>query len=139
MGDFKRLLVWQRSRTLVRDVYRQTRSFPASERFGLTAQLRRAAVSVAANIAEGAGKKNDREFGRYLRIARGSLHELECELLLSVDVGLLAREPAAGLLSRIRVVSHMLGRLIEVRTHRADATRSSRPLDPSTFSRPSPD
>ena len=69
MGDFKKLKVWQKSHQLALTIYKSTASFPNQERFGLTAQLRRAAASIPANIAEGCGKGTDNEMGRYLRIS----------------------------------------------------------------------
>jgi four helix bundle protein len=89
MGNYRQLLVWKRAHTLALDVYRATQRFPTEERYGLTAQLRRAAVSVVSNIAEGSGRLGDREHIRFLRIARGSVSEVECQLLLSRDLGYL--------------------------------------------------
>jgi four helix bundle protein len=86
MGDFQQLAVWNRSHQFALGVHRVTASFPTSERYGLGAQMRRAAVSVVSNIAEGCGRQSDRELARFLRIARGSLRELECQLLLARDL-----------------------------------------------------
>jgi four helix bundle protein len=89
MGDFKKLEVWQLSHSLACDVYRSTVGFPKTEAYGLTSQLRRAAASIPANIAEGCGRSGDVEFGRFVRISLGSATELEYHLLLSKDIGLL--------------------------------------------------
>ena len=89
MGDFKKLKVWQKSHQLVLAVYTSTTGFPDRERFGLTGQLRRAASSIPANIAEGCGRGTDNELGRYVRISLGSATELEYHLLLARDLGLL--------------------------------------------------
>src|SRR5688572_7015933 len=86
MGNFRELIVWKRAQDLALDVYRSPRAFPQDERYGLTAQMRRAAVSVSSNIAEGCGRQGDRELARFLQIARGSARELECQLLLSRDL-----------------------------------------------------
>jgi four helix bundle protein len=86
MGDFRRLSVWKYAHQLALEVHRTSRSFPATERYGLAAQMRRAAVSVVSNIAEGCGRQNDKELAYFLRIARGSVRELECQLLLSRDL-----------------------------------------------------
>lgn len=87
MGYFKDLKVWRAAHGLALAVYQVSGGFPAAERFGLTAQARRAAVSVAANLAEGAGRRSDAELVRFAGIALGSLHELEAELLLARDLG----------------------------------------------------
>jgi four helix bundle protein len=90
MKKYEKLLAWQRARELVLVVYRSTASWPADERYGLTGQLRRAAVSVAANIAEGSAKQGPREFRRFLDIAIGSLAEIGCLLTLARDLELLS-------------------------------------------------
>ena len=108
MGDFRKLEAWQKARTLVNRVYVSTARFPKSELFGMTGQMRRAAVSVAANIAEGTGKNNDREFRRYLGIALGSQAELECLAIIAGDLKLLD-ESESGALAKD---SHDLGALI---------------------------
>ena len=82
-----KLLAWQMSRKLVKEIYTITERFPASEQFGLSAQLRRAAVSIPSNIAEGAARTSHREFHRFLGIARGSLAEVETQLFLANDLG----------------------------------------------------
>jgi four helix bundle protein len=89
LGDFKKLEVWRRSHQLAVSVYHATTSFPSGERYGLTGQLRRAASSIPANIAEGCGRRTDNELGRYIRICLGSATELEYHLLLAKDVGCL--------------------------------------------------
>jgi len=83
MGDFRKLKAWQKSQELVESVYRITSGFPASERYGLSSQIRRAAVSISANLAEGCGRMGDTELRRFVRISLGSLSELECEILLA--------------------------------------------------------
>src|SRR3954471_6917727 len=86
VGDFKKLQVWQVAHQLACSVYRETTNFPKAELYGLTGQLRRSASSIAANIAEGSGRKGDLEFSRFVRISLGSACELEYHLLLSHDV-----------------------------------------------------
>ena len=83
-----RLDVWKDAMRLVREIYAQTATLPESERFGLQAQVRRAAVSVPSNIAEGAARGSKQEFARFLRIARGSLSELDTQLWLCRDLKL---------------------------------------------------
>ena len=92
MRDFRELKVWHKAHELTLGVYRATKLFPKEELYSLTSQIRRAAVSIAANIAEGAGKNSRAEFARFLQIALGSASELEYHLLLSRDLGYLAPE-----------------------------------------------
>lgn len=86
INSFRDLLVWEKAHTLVLEIYKITESFPSNEQFGLISQIRRSSISVCANIAEGYVKsKND--FIRFLDIARGSLEETKCHLILSKDLG----------------------------------------------------
>ena len=89
MSDYRNLIVWKRAHTFALEVYLSTKSFPDSERFGLTTQLRRAATSVVSNIAEGWGRHEARDQVRFLKMARGSICEVECQILLSRDLGYL--------------------------------------------------
>ena len=84
---FQDLQAWQKSYELVLAIYRFTARFPVEERFGLTQQLRRAAVSVPSNIAEGWGRQSRPDFLRFLQIARGSVYEVRTQLKLSIDLG----------------------------------------------------
>lgn len=83
---YQKLLVWQEAMNLVVGVYRITERLPATERFGLCQQLRRAAVSIPSNIAEGAGRHSDKDFIRFLNIANGSLLEVETQLLIALQL-----------------------------------------------------
>jgi four helix bundle protein len=87
MRDFRRLDVWNRAHQLTLSIFNATGSFPSSERFGLVAQMRRSAVSIPSNIAEGAGRSSRRDYARFLDIAVGSAHELDYQLQLSRDLG----------------------------------------------------
>jgi four helix bundle protein len=87
MQDFKKLIVWQKPHILTIAVYRTTEAFPEKEMFGLTSQIRRAYVSIPANIAEGCGREGRTEFNRFLQIALGSIAGLEYHLLLSGELG----------------------------------------------------
>ena len=87
MQHFRELKVWQRSHALVLELYQFTRRFPADERFGLTSQLRRAAVSVPTNIAEGTKRLGKQDYARFLNIAEGSLSETEHLVMLSCELG----------------------------------------------------
>jgi four helix bundle protein len=97
MRDYRRLEVWRLGHELVLTVYRVTAGFPDTERYGLTAQLRRSAASVASNIAEGAGRSSDKEFGRFIDMSLGSLAECSYQLRLSHDLGYLDGDTLEGL------------------------------------------
>ena len=97
MGDYRELVAWQRARALVEAVYRATECFPVRERYGLAAQMRRAAISVMSNIAEDGGRNSDRELRRFLQIARGSLGELQSQITVACDLQLIASGPAQAL------------------------------------------
>ena len=88
--DYKDLRAWQLARRLVKQVYEVTRAFPREERFGLAQQIRRAAVSAPSNIAEGYGRGSLKDYIRFLQTARGSLYEIETQLLLAQDLGFVA-------------------------------------------------
>jgi four helix bundle protein len=97
-----KLEAWKTARELVRNVYLLTRTFPREEMFGLVAQMRRAAVSIPSNIAEGAARAGDREFAQFLNIARGSLSELETQLFIAADLGYMKEgDPVFDLLDRV--------------------------------------
>ena len=86
MHQFKDLKVWQKGRLLVKDIYSATQKFPKDELFGITSQMRRSAVSIPANIAEGCGRNSDNELSRFLDIANGSAFELETLVILCFDL-----------------------------------------------------
>ena len=89
--DHKDLDVWKKGMELVERVYSMSRAFPDSERFGLTSQIRRAAVSIPSNISEGAARKSDKELLQFLSIAIGSLAELETQYLIAIRLGFFRR------------------------------------------------
>jgi len=103
--------VWQESMSLVEDVYRLTTHFPQDERFGLTMQLRRAAVSIPSNIGEGARRRRARSFRHFVEIALGSQGELEVQLEIAHRLGYCSPEEYTGLSSRVASVGRMLSRL----------------------------
>lgn len=112
MRDFRELKVWQKAHQSTLDVYRITKSFPDTERFGLTSQLRRSCASIAANISEGCGRGSDKDFGRFLQMAMGSASESEYHILLSNDLGLMPKEEFDSLTRQIQEVKKMLASLI---------------------------
>ena len=91
MRNYRDLRVWDESHRLTLAIYKTTMSFPRDERFGLTSQIRRASASIAANLAEGCGRRSDAEMGRFVQIAMGSGAELSYHLLLSKDLEFLIR------------------------------------------------
>jgi four helix bundle protein len=112
VSDFKSLDVWKRAHQLTLDIYALTASFPKSELFGLTSQLRRAGASVAANIAEGCGRRGDGELVRFLRIASGSNSELEYHLLLARDLRYITHDQHVKLNGSVARVGKLLTALI---------------------------
>jgi four helix bundle protein len=110
--SYKDLNVWKIGMDLAEAAYRHTASFPREEAFGMTAQIRRAAASIPANIAEGYGRESTGSYIQFLRVAQGSLKELETHLMLAERVGLLAPEPKAEMLNQAESISKMLRNLI---------------------------
>ena len=107
---FSKLKVWQLSMDLVEDVYRLTSTFPDVERFALTSQINRSAISIPSNIAEGKGRNGDKEFKQFLYIARGSLFELRTQLILAQRLGYINEN--INLKNKIVEVQSMLNTLI---------------------------
>lgn len=98
--------------TFVREIYRATANFPREEVFGLTSQLRRAAVSIPSNIAEGKGRYSPRDFQHFLKQARGSVNEVETQLLLARDLDYLQKDQTAVLLKQCEEIGRILNGLI---------------------------
>ena len=113
LKNYKELKVWQKSYQLCLEMYKATKTFPKNEGFGLTSQMRRAALSIPSNIAEGYGRKTTPEYVRFLYIAYGSTCELETQLLLSGDLGYLSKESLLELQGDIGEVERMLKALIK--------------------------
>ena len=111
MHRFKELKVWQEAMELAKEVYAITRLFPAEERFGLTSQINRAAVSIPSNIAEGAGRNYDKEFLQFLNVAMGSAFELETQILLANSFGFMTAEKYEAVTEQLDKVQRMLNRL----------------------------
>ena len=114
MKDFKELKVWQKAYEFSLSVYLISKSFPREELYGLTSQLRRATVSIGANIAEGCGRRSDGEFVRFLQIARGSSSEVEHHLLLARDLKFMPQSVYADLERKLAEVQRMLTSLVSV-------------------------
>ena len=92
MKNFKNLKIWQKGITIVIDVYKKVKHFPKEELFGLTSQIKRSAVSIPSNIAEGSGRGTDKEFNRFLDIALGSSFELETHLIIAHKLEFLSND-----------------------------------------------
>ena len=99
--------------SLVTEIYQETRNYPKEELYALTSQIRKAAVSVPSNIAEGWGRQFTNEYIRFLRISRGSLMELETQLLISANLNYLDRSKLDGLCPKIQEISKMLNAMIK--------------------------
>ena len=108
MRPHEQLDVWKKSVDFTVEVYKATESFPKDERFGLMSQIRRASVSVAANIAEGAGRRSDKEFLNFLSISQGSASEVETELLIAVRLGYLSDDAFQGLMQKTDEIGRMI-------------------------------
>jgi four helix bundle protein len=106
--NYRDLIVWQNAMDFAENIYAFTNSFPIDEKFSLTSQLRRSAISVPYNIAEGDGRFSRQDFKRFLSIAHGSLREAETQILLAVRLGFLTEEDSAGVL----LLTQEIGRLI---------------------------
>ncbi len=110
--SYQDLAVWRNSMDLAEECYRATKLFPKDEMYGMTSQIRRAAASVAANIAEGHGREHTGSFVQSLRIAQGSLKELETHVILAQRVGLVVSETSTRLLTKSDQIGRMLRSLI---------------------------
>ncbi len=108
VGDYRDLRVWKKTRQLTQILYGVTDRFPHHELFGLTSQLRRAAVSIGANLAEGFGRPTDRDTARFIGYAIGSTNEVEHHLTTAGDVGYLTPNESESLTERVKVIRSML-------------------------------
>ena len=142
---FEKLEIWQSARALAKLVYSLSASFPQREQFGLTSQLRRAVISLGANIAEGSGKNSDRDFARYLEQAYGSAMESASLIMLAIDLGYMKTQSASNALEQLHGLSNQiaaLNRSLNVEQQKTVIPKTNGPSAsvrrPSTFdSRPS--
>lgn len=107
MHNLQQLLIWQKAIALVIDVYRVTSKFPSEEKFGLTNQARRCAVSIPSNIAEGAGRNSEKDFLHFLSIANGSSYELQTQLIIANELHFLSQEELDNLLIHLSEIQKM--------------------------------
>jgi four helix bundle protein len=110
--SYKELIVWQKSMLLVKEIYILTASFPKSEVFSLVSQIRRAAISIPSNIAEGYGRKSSKEYAQFYAIAYGSCLELETQLLIAQEVGYIEAKEAEKVFALLKEVSAMLNAML---------------------------
>jgi len=130
LKSYRDLLVWQKGIDLVVLTYRATSAFPKSETYGLTSQIRRAATSIPANIAEGYGRGTRKEYVQFLMVAQGSLKELETHLIVSEKLAYLTAAQTARLLSQTDELGRMLGALIR-KLKSSSATSTPYPQHPT--------
>ncbi len=112
MQSFRSLKVWQKSHSLTLGVYAATKCFPREEVYGLTSQLRRSAVSIPSNLAEGCGRGGDKDFRRFVGVAMGSASELEYQLFLACELGYVDDKVYERLVEDVEQVKRMLAALI---------------------------
>ena len=110
-SNFQKLLVWQKSMILVAEIYKITENFPSSEKFGLVSQMRRAAVSIPSNIAEGYEREGKKDFANFLVIAKSSAGELETQILIALTLKHLTKEKSETIISKIIEIKKMLSAL----------------------------
>jgi len=113
MRDYKKFLVWEKGHRLTLDVYKEVAKFPKEELFNLVSQMKRSASSIPTNIAEGSGRKSEKDFSRFLYIAFGSANELEYQIILSIDLHFLEDETGKKLLFQEVEIKKMLNALIQ--------------------------
>ena len=106
--SFRDLIAWKKAIELSRKIYNVTRFFPKEEIFGMTSQMKRAVVSIASNIAEGQGRNSTGEFLQFLGISKGSLYELETQLIISQEIGFITKETSDNLLSDCEEINRLL-------------------------------
>ena len=112
-ADYKNLIVWQKSMALVHEVYHLVEFLPANEKYALSEQMRRAAVSIPSNIAEGEARKSKKEFIQFLSIANGSRAELETQLQICCDMDFFTQEQIKNAMTMCEEISKMIFSLIE--------------------------
>ncbi len=113
INSYKDLIAWQKAVALVSDIYKVTESFPESEKFGMLSQLRRAAVSVPANIAEGWGRENTKNYLQFLRISRASLYEVETLLIIANNLEYLTENKKQEMFDKTEEVAKIINGLIK--------------------------
>lgn len=113
MHNFKELKVWQKAVQLAVDLYKNTEHFPSEEKYGMISQMRRSAVSVSSNIAEGCGRKTDKSLSHFLSHSLGSQYELETQLIISNKIGFIDDAGFESLISRLNEIQKITQTLIQ--------------------------
>ncbi len=116
MHKVKELKIWKKSISLAKSIYLLTEELPSDEKYGLVSQIKRSAISISSNIAEGAGRNSNKEFKHFLSIANGSAYELQTQLILTMELDLLSKEkvqPTIDLLTEIQKMNYSLQKSIE--------------------------
>lgn len=108
LKSFRELIVWQKAFVLVVKVYKYTENFPPSERYGLTSQMRRAAISIVSNIAEGCGRSTRKDYAHFISNSLGSEAELETQILIAEELKFIPKEESQDLLDNLNEVGKML-------------------------------
>lgn len=112
MRNFREMIIWNEGIEIVTEVYKLTTLFPKAEEYGLKSQLRRAAVSIPSNIAEGCSRKSQKEFKHYLEISLGSAFEVETDLLIATKLSIMAEKDLSVVLEKIQILERRLNSLI---------------------------
>lgn len=120
MQDYKQLIVWQKSHTFALLLYKETKLFPREEIYGITSQIRRSALSIPANIAEGCGRLTDKENRQFFQVSLGSLHETEYYLLFCKDLNYINDKVYTELNNIIIEIKRMLIKLIKINLNRVE-------------------
>jgi len=108
MKKFKNLNMWKKGIELVKSTYLITKDFPDEEKYGLTSQIRRSAISIPSNIAEGYGRNSDKEFNHFLNIARGSSYELETQIIIAYEIEYITNEILEDLTEKLDEIQRMI-------------------------------
>ncbi|GAB4231925.1 MAG: four helix bundle protein [Ekhidna sp.] len=111
MHRYKELEVWKKAVKLSLEIYKLTQQFPSEEKYGLVSQMRRSSVSIASNIAEGAGRNTNGEFGQFLGIAQGSAFELETQLFIAMNMEFISHDKSDEVGTEIQAISNMIFKL----------------------------
>lgn len=112
MRNFKKLMIWKKGIHIVKEIYKVSKSLPKEEKFGLISQIKRAAISIPSNIAEGSSRNSETEFKRFLEIAIGSLFEVETQLIIAQELGFLKTNQTKDVFCLVEEESKMISTLI---------------------------